>query len=417
MNNYIEQLLELIEEALSKAPAKTNTGKESESEFNDMFAHEFLQGKPEKISEIIGLEKFNLPKPDQLSHEQTILILNALEVLLEAYNWEFMFPENVTPEIKYNFIIDHWDTKHIHCEQAVVQIETCKFDEDRCPFPGHCNVCHSFKCNNDTSHPFDKGQVDFSELIPDFMDEDDESIRHDVEKFKALIKKPRCENIIVGIHNYCDGRCAKCSFTSRCSTYSLNAELENLKESHKEKNENQLKVIFKATSELIEEELSKQGMDITEAMAAMESEQPEPKEKHTIEKQAESYAEKVKRWLESNQMELESRIIAAPDLGIHNDIETITWFQLFIPAKINRAILGLTNDDVNDMDHYDSHGSAKIALIAIDECIHAWDNILRVIPQKEDSVLNLLRHLSQLRSELEAFIPEARNFIRPGFDE
>ncbi|MBK3516423.1 hypothetical protein [Carboxylicivirga marina] len=417
MNTYIKQLIELIEDAITKAPKKNTDTDEYDAEVESCFAEEFLQGKPGKISAITGIDKYNFPACDKLESGQLTSLLTSLESLLEAYNWEFMFPEKVTSKVKYQFIIDHWDSEHVHCEQSMVQIETCKFDENDCPFPGHCNVCHSFKCDNDSSHHLDKGLIDFSNLLPDFTEEDDETLRDDIDKFKKLIKEPKNTHHIAGIHNYCDGRCKRCEFTDKCSSFSLNSELESFNKTEAPQDDKQIKVILKATTELIEEELSKKGIAMDDALSEIENEEPEQKVKHSLEKQAESYAEKVKRWLESNQMELESRIVAQPNLKINEDTETITWFQLFIPAKINRAVNGLSKVEHSDLDTYDAHGSAKIALLAIDESLIAWENILKFIPNKEDSILNLLRHLSKLRSELEKFVPEARTFVRPGFDE
>ncbi|MCU4156309.1 hypothetical protein J1N10_09990 [Carboxylicivirga sp. A043] len=414
MNSYIQQLLELIEESLNKATPPID---HHDLEVEQHFAEDFLQGKPEMISNIVGIDKYNFPSANKLSEKQTTTLLKAIESLLLAYNWEFMFPEQVTDEVKYQFIIDHWSSKHVHCQQGIVQIETCKFDENNCPFPGHCNVCQSFKGDKDSDHHLNKGQVDFTSLLPDYSAEEEATMRADIDKVKYLMKAPKLDHYIAGIHNYCDGRCNLCAFTDRCSSHALNAEIDNLHQTDKTESEKQLKVILKATTEILEEELTKKGINIDEALTELDDLTCEPKPKHDLEKQAESYAEKIKRWLESNQMELESRIVAQSESGIGKDTETITWFQLFIPAKVNRAINGMLNNENSETDHYDAKGSAKIALIAIDECISAWENIMMSIPSKEDSILNLLKHLSKLRTELEEYIPEARAFVRPGFDE
>jgi hypothetical protein len=417
MNTYITQLIELIDEAVAKSPISITMNGDSEEEYDQQFAEEFLQGKPEKISVVTGIERYNFPNAEQLSPKQLSNVLKATEELLRAYNWEFMFPENVTEKAKYQFIIDNWNTEHIFCQKGVVQIETCKFNEDQCPFPKHCQVCHSFKCNKDSSHHLSKGLVDFSQLSPDLNREEDTELREEINRFKALIKQPKNLDYIVGIHNYCDGRCERCDFTSKCSSFALHEELNYSDNSDSESCNHQLTAIFRATSELIEEELTKKGISIEQAMADMEHLELHSTTKHTLELQAESYAEKVNRWFESNQMELESRIITEKEPEIRNCFESITWFQLFIPAKISRAVKGICKADQTECDIYDAHGSAKIALIAMDECITAWENIMAFIPRKEDSILNMLRHLSKLRHELENYIPEARQFIRPGFDE
>lgn len=420
MNNYIKQLLELIDESIQKINNSTYTSNEFDcQEYEHKFADEFLNGTPKKISSIVGINKYHFPTSDKLNNEQIIKLYDAIEALLYSYNLEFMFPEKLSKQIKYQFIIDQWNSKHVHCKQAVVQIETCKFDENNCPFPGHCNVCESFKCEHDCSHPMDKGLVDFNSLVPEFSKEEEERIREDVDKFKALMKQPNDKNYIAGIHNYCDGRCEKCNYTSKCSSFSLNQELDRMSQKSEQENDNhnQLIVMLQASSEIIEEELHKQGIEITEALEDISAAENHQIPKHSLEKQADSYAEKVKRWLESNQIELESRLINQPSSQIQDDFETITWFQLFIPAKINRAINGFNKDNSTNIESFDAKGSAKITLIAIDECLIAWGNILKYIPQKEDSILNILKHLSKLKREVEDFFPEVRHFIRPGLDE
>ena len=421
MNDYINQLLELIDESIKKAYNKNNypNGNEVDySENNHEFADEFLNGTPEKIASIVGIAKYHFPTSDKLNNEQTDRIYSALEELLTAYNLEFMFPEAVNSKIKYRFIVDQWNSKHIHCKQAVVQIETCKFDENNCPFPGHCKVCESFKSEYDTSHPLSKGLVDFNNLMPDFSVEEEGHFRQNVDKFKTLMKSSHNENYISGIHNYCDGRCKKCHFTNQCSSYALNIELDKQAKKSgqdEEMNYNHLSVILQASTEIIEEELRRHNIeieDISNDDTAIENQQTV---KHSLEKQAESYAQKVKRWLESNQIELESRLVNQPNMQMH--LETITWFQLFIPTKTGRAIKGLQKSNLNDIESFDAKGSAKITLIAIDECLAAWEQILQYIPKKEDSILNILTHLSKLKQKFETLFPKVRDFIRPGLDE
>jgi len=421
MNNYIKQLLELIEDSRLKVmDSNSSCGNYTADyeEFDHQFADEFLNGTPERISTIVGIDKYHFPTPDKLNKEQIDKLLIAIESLLLCYNLEFMFPEQVSNQVKYQFIIDQWNSKHVHCKKAVVQIETCKFDERNCPFPDHCKVCESFKCDNDHSHHLDKGLVDFTSMMPSFQDHEEE-LRDDVDKFKALIKQAQNEDYIAGIHNYCDGRCNKCQFTHKCSSFSFNQELDKLTKdtSQEDPGKEQLMVMLQASSEIIEEELNKRGIDLVEAIEDHEEGHIIPKDKHAIVKQAESYAEKVKRWLESNQIELESRLVSQADSHIQDYFETITWFQLFIPAKVNRAINGLHKDNSTDIDSFDAKGSVKITLIAIDECIVAWSQIMRFIPQKEDSILNLLQHLSKLKRELEDLFPNVLQFIRPGLDE
>ncbi|MFP3975357.1 MAG: hypothetical protein ACLFVK_03945 [Dehalococcoidia bacterium] len=99
--------------------------------------------------------------------------------------------------------------------------------------------------------------------------------------------------------------------------------------------------------------------------------------------------------------------------------EVVRWYQNFIYAKIMRALEGKLQEPSLDLQGMpaDSDGSAKIALIAIDHSTAAWANLLGHFPEKQDDTLELLVHLHRLRRAFEAVFPDARAFIRPGFDE
>ncbi|MCU4165140.1 hypothetical protein [Carboxylicivirga caseinilyticus] len=414
MNDYINQLIELINSAFNKS----NHCKHDidDDDYINEFADQYINGTPVKISEKTGIEKYQFPSVDKLSNDQIEIILPIIEDLLHSYNWEFVFPENVSNDVKYGFITAKWDTKHVYCQQGIVQIETCKFDDEDCPFPMHCSICNKFKDSADTDHVLCKGEVDFDSLTPDFDKETTPEMRKNIDRFKDLMRKSNSSSFITGIHNYCDGRCNICKFTKQCSSYALNEELNNATNNNGDDSDDQLMVILKATTEFIEEELDKRGIDASETINELSKAEAEDNTtKHSLEIKSESYAEKVKRWLDSNQREIESRIIADQDL-IKHCFESITWFQLFIPTKISRALIPIKSNDSSSMDKYDSNGSAKVALLGIDESIWAWNNLMDAIPQKEDSILNILRNLSEIRSELEQLFPEARQFKRPGFD-
>ncbi|MBS2100363.1 hypothetical protein [Carboxylicivirga linearis] len=413
MDDYINQLLELISSAFYTK--NTNRQLIDDDDYINEFADQYINGTPVKISDKTGIEKFQFPPIEKLSEEQIDVLLPKIEELLLSYNWEFIFPENVSNEVRYGFITGKWDTKHVFCKQGIVQIETCKFDDKNCPFPAHCSICNKLKDNTD--HALCKGKVDFDSLTPDFESETTPEMRKNIDKFKELMRTSNSSEYITGIHNYCDGRCNKCDFTKRCSSYALNEEMNNVTNNDdNESSDDNLMIILKATTEFIEEELEKRGIDAQETINELSNtDNVVNDKKHPLEIKAESYAEKVKRWLDSNQREIESRIVSE-QTTIKNYFESITWFQLFIPAKVSRALSIFKNSQMQSSDEYDSNGSAKAALLGMDESIEAWENLMNNIPQKEDSILNILRHLSEIRAEVEKTFPKAREFKRPGFD-
>ncbi len=65
----------------------------------------------------------------------------------------------------------------------------------------------------------------------------------------------------------------------------------------------------------------------------------------------------------------------------------------------------------------DSDGSAKVALIGIDRSIAAWRLMQLSLSDRAESIVPLILQLETLRNDLEVSFPEARDFIRPGFDQ
>jgi len=53
----------------------------------------------------------------------------------------------------------------------------------------------------------------------------------------------------------------------------------------------------------------------------------------------------------------------------------------------------------------------------MDRSISAWGEILKFFPDQEENILSLVAHLDRLRNRTEAEFPDARAFVRPGFDE
>jgi hypothetical protein len=101
--------------------------------------------------------------------------------------------------------------------------------------------------------------------------------------------------------------------------------------------------------------------------------------------------------------------------------EVIQWYQYQIAVKTMRALSGrkeeLDGDPETAEFPKDSDGSAKVALIGIDRSIAAWRLLQLSLPERAGSIVPLILQLERLRNRVEKTFPEARDFIRPGFDE
>jgi hypothetical protein len=96
----------------------------------------------------------------------------------------------------------------------------------------------------------------------------------------------------------------------------------------------------------------------------------------------------------------------------------VSWFYSMIYVKVRRAVRGLAEDDPTVRGWPADHeGSAKVALLAVERSQAAWLQIvergLATWPEAEPFV----RQLLWLRDEIERIFPNARAFVRPGFDE
>ncbi|MEN8119641.1 MAG: hypothetical protein ABFS35_04820 [Bacteroidota bacterium] len=262
----------------------------------------------------------------------------------------------------------------------------------------------------------------------------------DKERIKKLAGNP---NNIPGIYNYCDRWCERCTFTSRCLNYDISEEQYDSPESKDISNKvfwDKLGEMFKITFEMLEDTMKEQGVEISEQdleeAGREEEEKREIAKKHDCSKKSMEYTEKVKEWFESSEEFLKAKEIDLNKLGelnlqdenleeslirLNDAIEVIHWYQYQIHVKIRRAVSGKAKE-LKEPEIYkdfpsDADGSAKVALIGMDRSIAAWGELYQQFPEKEDSILDILVMLEKLRKRVEADLPDARAFIRPGFDE
>ncbi|MBM4128528.1 MAG: hypothetical protein FJ243_00240 [Nitrospira sp.] len=252
-----------------------------------------------------------------------------------------------------------------------------------------------------------------------------------------LAKDPR---YISGIYNYCDRWCERCPFTSRCLNYAIEEKNIGDRSIHDSNNEvfwQGLRSIFQETIKMITELAEERGIDLNsmdiESAKGEFHDRVSQAENHELTIAARGYSKMVDRWLRSEYSLFERKeedLNTMLKLGIGEDkpraeaasindaVEVIRWYQHLIHVKLMRAIMqeSLFDDTEGDDTFRDSDGSAKVALIGMDRSIGAWGRLREHFPEKTDSILDILLHLDRLRRKAECQFPNARNFIRPGFD-
>lgn len=113
-------------------------------------------------------------------------------------------------------------------------------------------------------------------------------------------------------------------------------------------------------------------------------------------------------------------------------VAVVQWYHMFIGVKLARAVgweedaLEFPVEEDEDPEwraghdeavRTDSLGSAKVALIGIDRSLVALTRLREHFPDEADAIIDLLLQLDRLRRHTEVAFPDARRFVRPGFDD
>lgn len=242
------------------------------------------------------------------------------------------------------------------------------------------------------------------------------------------------EHFIAGVHNYCDRWCERCPFTARCRVYASEQELsEEAKDPQDPAFWQNIKKSFEGVLEMLNKMMEEMGVDPA-AVEKMPASEPNP-DVHALEKRmrdksmqyanaVNDFFKEANAYFEQKGEELEEQIEAGKPVDLEgwqffqDAVDVIRWYQYFISAKIHRAITSLDPPDTSgDMMQSDSNGSAKIAIIAIERSLGAWEVLRQQMPEKNKEILHLHRQLQHLRAEMNRLFPHWAAFHRPGFDD
>ena len=238
---------------------------------------------------------------------------------------------------------------------------------------------------------------------------------------RTLTEPANNPDLISGIYNYCDRWCERCPLTSRCLVYASEQEDDEPPESRDLRNEafwRRLGSIYLETRELIVEWASEAGLDLTangEEDEARFHRKRQLIDNHPLAKSGKKYANTASDWFR----EFDQTTEISDSERLEDAREVIQWYQYQIAVKTIRALSGRREEEDPELADFprDSDGSAKVALIGIDRSIAAWRLMQLSLPQRAGSIVPLILQLERLRQRLEKGFPQARDFVRPGFDE
>jgi hypothetical protein len=224
------------------------------------------------------------------------------------------------------------------------------------------------------------------------------------------------DGFILGIFNYCDSWCAGCAFTSRCRVFADTVEFEAASDPT-------LKCVIDAPPlpedvpreppawmrELLEDA---NNVSLEAPIGASAPPPPTMPPAHdALCVHARAYVDWVYTWLRTHAAFAEVRDPEDPRA-------VVSWFYSMIYVKIRRALRSLAEDNPAGRDWPADHdGSAKVALLAVERSHAAWLQITARGIATWNETEPFVRQLLWLRDEIERVFPNARAFVRPGFDE
>jgi gas vesicle protein len=258
----------------------------------------------------------------------------------------------------------------------------------------------------------------------------------DRKEFQEFFEKNQGK-FFPGIYNYCDRWCERCNFTSKCSSYALEAQSGNKADDENEGFINQVSENFKIVMEMLLEMAEEKGIDLNaiddEAFAKEEELLETFAKNHSLSAQSMDYSTLVRNWFDQNEatlQKLSEKMKQTVELGLVNEdtlnkfdsikdaVEIIRWYCFQIHVKLIRALRhGEPDFEYEDHIQNDANGSAKVALIGTERSLGAWGVLHRQLPEQEDELLNILLLLEKIRKGIFKTFPDVNKFIRPGFDE
>lgn len=215
------------------------------------------------------------------------------------------------------------------------------------------------------------------------------------------------DGFIIGIYNYCDRWCDRCRLATRCHVY-VDEQLER-------------QGIGPSLRMCLDGSPSTPGPAGTEADDPDGSDVIEPPAPDAVPGlpplSSDAAALDIRARLLGRRL-LDWPVPAAPpaDADVAHAFRVIGHFGLFLGPKVYRALIGLARDGAWNP-RGDARGSAKAALIALDELEAAWLQIAEAGLATTLEAQSVFEELGGVKAGLERMVPDARDFVRPGFDE
>jgi len=226
------------------------------------------------------------------------------------------------------------------------------------------------------------------------------------------------------ISSYCDRWCERCAFTGRCSAFAAEAAIAMCGDV-----EEGLELAVGSPAQVPHGPARPADFDW---LADFEGADSSPEAKRVFEREERERRARVDdnaivkaawvvsmlayQWLKAN----DDRLRAAADPVLDEALTVATHDAFLVTVKLTRAVDGRDRfERGEDRDEgavqNDWNGSAKVALICLERSAEAW----RVVADAagDGASLEIAEQMEALARDVEESFPQARHFVRPGFDE
>ena len=232
------------------------------------------------------------------------------------------------------------------------------------------------------------------------------------------------DRFIDGVYNYCDRWCERCPLTARCRLFAMEAEFEAAAESRDPENA----AFWEALDLTFDQADDEDDIDFEfdeaelEEIGRQQQEIDRQTDEHPLFMASHDYAMRVKEWFDARHERFGAKAADPSQEGeavrLSDAVDVIHWYCFQIGAKSARALSTVLEEGpyASDEDLYDANGSAKVALLGIERSLAAWMLLARMVPEEKTSIRPHVARLQRLRLQLGDLFPNARAFIRPGFD-
>lgn len=260
---------------------------------------------------------------------------------------------------------------------------------------------------------------------------------------------------IPGIYEFCDRWCDRCTLREKCMSYAIGRKLEQKGDfdfeeemAREEDNSNiwiRFKNLFESTYVVLQQLADEKGIDFEDLCHSENINKEALMKDYDMEviqqdDEAELYIESsditkivlIYEELSERCLEVIYELIdekdkqktvggnTVEDIRIENELDIISWYVDILESKTRRALFGyfMYYDALEEGGKKsDFNGSAKVALLAIEYTLNAWENIRSSFKDLDRDISHIQVVLKQLVQDIEKQFPKAREFRRPGFDQ